>query len=35
VLVATHDKAVLAIADRQLRISDGLVSETTPAASGA
>jgi putative ABC transport system ATP-binding protein len=35
VLVATHDKAVLAIADRQLRISDGLVSETAPAASGA
>jgi putative ABC transport system ATP-binding protein len=27
VLVATHDQAVLAIADRKLRISDGVVSE--------
>jgi putative ABC transport system ATP-binding protein len=35
VLVATHDKAVLAIADRQLRISDGLVSETAATVSGA
>ena len=34
-LVATHDKAVLAIADRQLRISDGLVSETAATVSGA
>jgi putative ABC transport system ATP-binding protein len=33
VLVATHDKAVLAIADRQLRISDGLVTETAPTVS--
>jgi putative ABC transport system ATP-binding protein len=32
VLVATHDQALLASADRQLRISDGLVSEVgTPA----
>jgi len=33
VLVATHDQAVLAIADRQLRISDGLVTEPAAAAS--
>lgn len=34
VLVATHDLAVLAIADRQLRISDGLVTEPAATASG-
>jgi putative ABC transport system ATP-binding protein len=35
VLVATHDKAVLASADRQLRISDGVVAEVTePAGRG-
>ncbi len=30
VLVATHDQAVLASADRKLRISDGVVSEESP-----
>jgi putative ABC transport system ATP-binding protein len=30
VLVATHDQAVLASADRKLRISDGVVSEASP-----
>jgi putative ABC transport system ATP-binding protein len=35
VLVATHDKAVLANAGRQLRISDGVVAEVTePAGRG-
>jgi len=34
VLVATHDRAMLAIADRQLRISDGLVTEAAATASG-
>jgi putative ABC transport system ATP-binding protein len=39
VLVATHDQALLATADRQLRISDGLVTEVgapadTPAGRG-
>ena len=30
VLVATHDQAVMAIADRRLHISDGLVTEAAP-----
>jgi putative ABC transport system ATP-binding protein len=34
VLVATHDQALLARADRQLRISDGLITEATTKASG-
>jgi predicted ABC-type transport system involved in lysophospholipase L1 biosynthesis ATPase subunit len=34
VLVATHDQALLARADRQLRISDGVVTEATTKATG-
>ena len=34
VLIATHDQALLARADRQLRISDGLITEATTKASG-